>query len=101
MLEINEMIFFIIVLVAFFVGAIFAWSMTHAYRKDLEETYDKKHSEIYNTIRKETKNEWSKGWESAYKQFGETNKKYYLWFKEHGYEIEDIAKWYEQYQSKP
>lgn len=75
------------------IGLIF----TREIRKNYEQEYEKKRTEIYNIIRKETKNEWSTGWNAAYKSVAETKKAYYVWFTEHGYEPEKIEDWYKEW----
>ncbi len=97
MIEINEILLFGLIMGTFLIGTIFGVILTREYRKSLEKEYEKKHMEIYNTIRKETKGEWSKGWDAAYKSYGERQKAYYLWFREHGYEAKDIDEWFEKY----
>lgn len=101
MIEINDILFFGLLFIMLFVGMGLGLFFTHDYRKELEKTYNQKHQEIYNTIRKETKDEWSKGWDAAFKTVGDDQKAYYLWFREHGYEQEDIAEWLKKYLNKP
>lgn len=100
-MQINETLFIVLLVGLPFLGIIVGYSMTHDYRKALDKEYEKKNSEIYNKIRIEIKGEWSKGWDAAYKNFGATQKAYHLWFREHGYELEDINKWLENYMNKP
>ena len=70
---------------------------TRELRKSYEKDYTKKRNEIYNTIVKETRNEWSKGWDAAYKSVAETKRAYYVWFVEHGYKPGDIEDWYKMW----
>lgn len=101
MIEINYFLFVGLLMIIFLLGMTLGYYFTRDYRKSLEEEYEKKHSEIYNAIQKETKGEWSKGWDAAYKSYSERSKAYYLWFREHGYELEDIEEWLKKYMNKP
>ena len=85
----------------FVVGLVTGLLSTRELRKTYEKEYDKKHSEIYNTIRRETKNEWSQGWDAAWKSVSETKKAYFVWFREHGYESDQIEEWYKEWLKKP
>lgn len=97
MIEIKDILFIGLLFGTFVCGMIMGLILTHDYRKSLDKEYEKKHAEIYNTIRKETKAEWSKGWDSAYKSYSQRQKAYFIWFREHGYETEEIEKWFEKY----
>ena len=101
MMQISNLLFCGSLIASYVVGVLFGFLFTRDYRKSLEEEYNKKHSEIYNTIRKETKDEWSKGWDAAYHRVGVTQKAYHLWFREHGYELKEIDDWLEKYMNKP
>lgn len=97
MIEINDFLFFGLIIGTLLIGMTFGLMLTRDYRKSLEKEYKEKRMEIYNTIRKETKEEWSKGWDAAYRSYRERQKAYYLWFREHGYETKDIVEWLEKY----
>lgn len=96
-MEISILEFVLIVVSLLVVGSLIGYSASRDYVKCIEKEYEKKHDELYNTIRKETRNEWRSGWSAAYKSVGDDTQAYYKWFQEHGYDPEDIEKWYKQY----
>ena len=83
------------------IGIVIGLCSTRELRKSYEADYKMRHDQIYNTIRRETKNEWSKGWDAAYKSVAETKKAYFVWFTEHGYEPDQIEEWYKDWLKKP
>lgn len=94
---INEAVFVVLMFSAVIFGMIFSMITTREYRKSLEREYEEKHDDLYNTVRRETRSEWSKGWDAAYAAVGKTQKSYYLWFREHGYDLNEIDEWLKDY----
>lgn len=97
MIEINEVLFIGLMIGMCILGTLIGVLSTRDYRKMLNDEYNKKQNEVYETVRKEVKGEWAKGWDAAYKSAGVISRKYYLWFREHGYNPQDIEKWADDY----
>lgn len=78
-------------------GAFIGVSTTKDMRKYYENEYEQKHAELSKVIRKETKCEWSKGWDDAYRSYSDRFKKYVVYMREHDITDEQIEDFYEKY----
>ena len=97
MITLNDFLFFGILMAMLFIGLGVGVLSTTSYRKTLDKEYKRMHDEIRNTVRKETKNEWSAGWDAACNMVRDRYKIYYIWFREHGYDTKEIEEWSKEY----
>lgn len=100
MIQMHGVLLLVVILSSITLGAVISAVSARDYRNMLDKDYKKKYDQMRDTIIKETKNQWSQGWDAAYSRVGKTTKAYYLWFREHGYSEEDIEEWLEEYLNK-